>query len=169
MSCTRCGSNKIVKISAKCDDRFSFTYDGIDHVGNVPDWLGLGFGGDYVNISYCGECGQIQHRFPLLVPDDEPVEVKPKEAPSRYVNLGGLIDAFYENAQDINKYREANLQFRSLIKFLNPSEQEAFNHLWVMYNDMRTMRAPYPEFDSYVDFLAHRYSEVEVLEKVLMY
>jgi hypothetical protein len=35
-----------------------------DHDGYVPNDLGIG-GGDYIQFSYCMDCGKIQGSFPL--------------------------------------------------------------------------------------------------------
>jgi hypothetical protein len=61
MAC-KCGSERIVNVSGKCDDRFSATQVDtqfrIDS-GYVPYEIGIG-GGDYINFEYCLGCGRIQ-------------------------------------------------------------------------------------------------------------
>ena len=66
MSCFTCKSEKIAIISAKCGDLCVVEYpDGTEHVGYVPDDLGFDSGyGDYVNITLCLNCGQVQAMFP---------------------------------------------------------------------------------------------------------
>lgn len=68
MSCDNCGSGRVATITAKCSDLFCFSYNDIDYDGYVPDDLGIadesGYG-DYVEFSYCLECGKIQGEFPI--------------------------------------------------------------------------------------------------------
>ncbi len=63
MKC-KCGSDRIISISAKCSDCFGMTIYGRDYDGYVPKDIGVG-GGDYIELDYCMECGQIQGKFPL--------------------------------------------------------------------------------------------------------
>ena len=72
MRCSTCDSEKIVEISAKTSDRFSMSCiaEGLgDYDGYVPDGIGIG-GGDYVEFSYCLDCGQIQGNWPNYLPDE---------------------------------------------------------------------------------------------------
>jgi hypothetical protein len=69
MSCRNsdtCGSDRIATITAKCDDRCTVTFPGlIDSQGYVPRDVGIG-GGDYVEFSWCLDCGLIQsEEFPI--------------------------------------------------------------------------------------------------------
>jgi len=68
MTC-KCGSNRILKLTAKCDDRCDKRVDHLNYHrdGNVPylDFLG---GGDYLQISVCLDCGVLQKFTPV---DDE--------------------------------------------------------------------------------------------------
>ena len=59
MECFKCKSERIVTLTAKCSDRFGMSLGDIDHDGYVPDDIGVG-SGDYVEFSYCLNCGQIQ-------------------------------------------------------------------------------------------------------------
>jgi hypothetical protein len=65
--CRKCGSARVCHVNAKCSDRFyaKSTIDQQEHAGYVPRDMGLGTDGDYVEIDYCLNCGQIQGRFPL--------------------------------------------------------------------------------------------------------
>lgn len=71
MNCDKCGNERIISISAKCDDLFSLNYKGREESCiYVPEDIGVGDGGSYVEFSYCLECGKIQGTFPL--PDPKP-------------------------------------------------------------------------------------------------
>lgn len=69
MACSRCKSIRIANAGGKCSDLFGVSIQ-IDeenvqeHDGYVPDDLGIG-GGDYMEVSYCLDCGQIQGTWPL--------------------------------------------------------------------------------------------------------
>ncbi len=53
----------IIRISGKCDDKFSLRADDIEHEGYVPN-IGIG-GGDYINIEIDAETGQILNWKPI--------------------------------------------------------------------------------------------------------
>jgi len=64
MSCQRCKSDRIVYAGAKCSDTFHASVGEREHDGFVPSDMNIG-GGDYMEIEYCADCGQIQDEFPL--------------------------------------------------------------------------------------------------------
>ncbi len=64
MACQRCKSERIANVSAKCADLCFCSVDGKEHEGYVPSDMGVG-SGDYVELEYCLDCGQIQGGFPL--------------------------------------------------------------------------------------------------------
>lgn len=64
MKCQRCNSDRIASVSAKCSDLCFWETAGIEKDGYVPGDVGIG-GGDYVELSYCLECGQIQGTWPI--------------------------------------------------------------------------------------------------------
>lgn len=70
MTCQKCNSNRVVSVSAKCSDLCVIEYNGSSSNGYVPRDLGIG-GGDYVDFSYCLECGQLQGIFPLATSEIE--------------------------------------------------------------------------------------------------
>lgn len=51
--------------------------EGFSHDGYVPDGLGIG-GGDYLNFSFCLDCGQMQGEFPVPGIRDFVIEDKRK-------------------------------------------------------------------------------------------
>jgi hypothetical protein len=67
MAQCKCGSDRIVNVSAKCNDMCDVStyadcvYRSTD--GYVKRDMGIG-GGDYIEFSYCLNCGQIQGTFP---------------------------------------------------------------------------------------------------------
>lgn len=70
MNCQRCGSDRILDISAKCSDLCFSKFKGTEKDGYVPRANGVG-GGDYVEVAVCLECGQAQGEFPAPDPDFE--------------------------------------------------------------------------------------------------
>lgn len=66
MACQRCESKRIMSISAKCSDLCVAAINGNEHDGYVPNDIGLkDWSGDYVELDYCLNCGQIQGHFPM--------------------------------------------------------------------------------------------------------
>lgn len=67
-TCKSCKGNRISLVSAKCSDACYMSVQGVkkEHDGYVPRNMGIG-GGDYVEFSYCLDCGQIQDKFPVKV------------------------------------------------------------------------------------------------------
>ena len=73
MSCQRCKKDRVIYVQGKTSDMCFVRYKDKEHDGYVPDSIGLkddGAYGDYVQIEYCLECGQVQGKFPI---DDETV------------------------------------------------------------------------------------------------
>lgn len=64
MACKRCKSERVAKVTAKCSDLCFISVSNREHDGYVPRDLGIG-GGDYVEFTYCLDCGQIAGKFPL--------------------------------------------------------------------------------------------------------
>ncbi len=73
MNCQRCQSNRVVNISAKSSDLNFISLGDKVLDGYVPDDMGIG-GGDYIELDYCLNCGQIQGTFPLPETELEQVE-----------------------------------------------------------------------------------------------
>jgi hypothetical protein len=67
MDCQKCGSKSILEISAKCSDMFYSNMNGKEYEGYVPPNIGLGDDSDYVEFSFCLNCGQIQGTFPVEI------------------------------------------------------------------------------------------------------
>lgn len=64
MTC-KCGSTRVIQISAKCND-LAFTtipHLNLEHDGYMP-YLGI-LGGDYVDLNICMDCGQIRGWKPI--------------------------------------------------------------------------------------------------------
>lgn len=78
MNCQRCQSKRVAGVTAKCSDCCGVNLNGADHEGYVPTGLGIG-GGDYVDFSFCLDCGQLQGNFPLA-----PAEIE-KDIPAEEV------------------------------------------------------------------------------------
>jgi hypothetical protein len=64
MSCQRCKSERVATINSKSSDLNFVTLGDKEYNGYVPDDIGIG-GGDYINFSWCLDCGQIQGEFPV--------------------------------------------------------------------------------------------------------
>ena len=64
MSCQRCESERVASVTAKCGDCSGVNLGGNENEGYVPNDMGIG-SGDYVEFSWCLDCGQLQGTFPL--------------------------------------------------------------------------------------------------------
>jgi hypothetical protein len=64
MACQSCNSERIIDVGAKCSDMFWATLGSEEHNGYVLGHIGIG-SGDYVEFSYCADCGHIQGTWPL--------------------------------------------------------------------------------------------------------
>lgn len=58
MAC-KCGSVRVVRITAKCGDMFSAKSGLKEYNGYVPREFNIG-AGDYINFILCIDCGRIQ-------------------------------------------------------------------------------------------------------------
>lgn len=58
MGC-HCGSDRVLQISAKCNDMCSLNFKGVEHNDYVPRDLPIG-GGDYIELDICLSCGKVQ-------------------------------------------------------------------------------------------------------------
>jgi len=95
-TCSKCGGGARVEVTAKCSDLCALqgTLQGtnFNYTGYVPEGLGLGNDGDYVEFSYCPDCGQMAGSWPkaqgLVQVHD--VEVKDLEEPVKVRIIEGI-------------------------------------------------------------------------------
>jgi len=67
-----CKCERIARVSGKTSDLCYFETEGKEKNGYVPSGVGIG-GGDYIDFSYCLDCGMIQSsEFPV---SEESVEL----------------------------------------------------------------------------------------------
>ncbi len=64
MSCDSCNSNRLVNVSGKCSDMCNISYKQMERDDDVPRDMEIG-GGDYLEFTYCLDCGKIQGNFPI--------------------------------------------------------------------------------------------------------
>lgn len=72
-TCDQCGSTRLLAASAKCSDLCHVAEVNEPHRdldGYVPRDCGIG-GGDYVEFTWCLQCGKIQGSFPM---NEDPFE-----------------------------------------------------------------------------------------------
>jgi len=70
MKCKNCESQRLCFICGKCRDLFSYQTQDVDEYDvYVPRNIGIG-GGDYIEFTYCLECGMIQDSFPKYEQED---------------------------------------------------------------------------------------------------
>ena len=78
--CQTCGSDRVASTSSKSVDLNSVVLLGREHDGYVPTDMGIGDDGygDYLDFSWCLNCGQIQGKWPRAKCKLEKPEPKPK-------------------------------------------------------------------------------------------
>lgn len=64
LKCTRCGSGRLMSVTAKCSDSCGVSLDGHDSDGYVPSGLNIG-DGKYIEFEVCAVCGQMQGTWNL--------------------------------------------------------------------------------------------------------
>lgn len=64
MECRGCKSERVARVKGKTDDKCFISIGGKELDDYVPRDMGIG-GGDYIEFSYCLDCGLIQGEFPL--------------------------------------------------------------------------------------------------------
>ena len=64
ISCQHCQSHRVGSVSGKSRDLSDFDLGNQSRDGYLPDDIGIG-GGDYIEFSYCLDCGMIQGKWPL--------------------------------------------------------------------------------------------------------
>lgn len=68
--CDSCGSDRVIKFSAKCSDLCWTQYKGEEYDGYVPRIdADIDEYGDYLCPAICLECGKVQGKFPKPDPD----------------------------------------------------------------------------------------------------
>lgn len=75
--CQTCASSRIAVVSGKCTDscRFAVLFEDFEHEGYAPavvsDHEKEGTGSDYMEITFCMDCGQMQGEWPRSTPKEE--------------------------------------------------------------------------------------------------
>ena len=69
MTC-KCGSKRIAEVNGKTSDMCFVSVGNVDDRDYVPRDMNIG-GGDYLDFSYCLDCGQMQGKFPLPITELE--------------------------------------------------------------------------------------------------
>lgn len=104
MSCNKCNSNRVAEVSAKCSDCCGVNLGDSTHDGYVPKDLGIG-GGDYIDFSFCLDCGQLQGNFPLP-PAEIEKDITDEQIVEFFNNHFGEGSSYYFNKQPmLNKQR----------------------------------------------------------------
>lgn len=62
--CIHCGDDKILYFGGKLSDMGELTYKKYSDESYIPDYSNIG-SGDYINITFCLNCGKIQDKFPI--------------------------------------------------------------------------------------------------------
>lgn len=95
MTCECIMINRLATVSAKCSDLCSVELsDGRESEGYVPHYIGIG-GADYIDFTYCLECGRIQEGDRMWPIAEESLEADfgSKTEFGAYDNLVDYVDS----------------------------------------------------------------------------
>jgi len=155
MSCKKCNSNRVAEVSAKCSDCCGVNLGDSTHEGYVPKDLGIG-GGDYIEISFCLDCGQLQGNFPLPSAKieknitDEQVE----EFFNNYLRTGS-VEGLYSSS-DIFQSRVINFAYEENIKLGN------FVRDYFQFNSDRRPSRKHPSAERFLQMFRDRDADLSV-------
>lgn len=161
MECTNCYSTMFLTISAKCYDMCFVGYGEKGITGHVPPEIGLGSDPNCVNFSYCMQCGKIHGDFPIQLP----VELRPPLVQSAQESeelVSEILQEFYETVMSGSNKVAAELIFRKVIKFLQPSDATILLDAWSKFEDLRCIYPKLPEFDETINWAINRYKNIKV-------
>lgn len=116
MPCKRCNSERIVVISAKASDLFTYIEQDTNYEinGYLPN-CAVG-GGDYANFRYCNECGQLQGNFP-----HKGVEIVRYDVSA----IMRVVDTIYSDEENISERRHLVRGKRvEILKVLDKNQYE---------------------------------------------
>ena len=68
-SCQRCKSNRLLMAGGKTSDMSYYSLGEREHHGYNLPVKNISRGGDYLDIVVCLECGQLQGKWPVGIPD----------------------------------------------------------------------------------------------------
>lgn len=64
-SCQGCQSDRIISLSAQCNDDCSISLNEHEYYGYPLNFLGISRKYDCISFQYCADCGTIQGKWPL--------------------------------------------------------------------------------------------------------
>jgi hypothetical protein len=127
-------------ITGKCSDSFGCRIANTDHGGYVPNDIGIG-GGDYIEIVYCLNCGQIQgSNFPLPPCKLEATISKEDffQFYDDHFSEGKAIFKFQSRSilKDAEVYGEPFQKFlKNLFDFNSFAKMESAKVLWLLFSN----------------------------------
>lgn len=149
MICKNCNSNRVASVNAKCSDCCGVNLGDVSHEGYVPEGLGIG-GGDYIDFSFCLDCGQLQGNFPLASAEieknitDEQVE----EFFNNYFKTGS-IEGLYSSS-DVFQRRVIDFAYEENVKLGN------FVRDYFQFNSDRRPSRKHPTVQRFVQMFRGR-------------
>jgi len=105
MNCQKCASTRIAEFSAKCSDLGWAKIGDSEKDGYLPYDMGVG-GGDYLEISVCLDCGQLQGQWPL---PETKLERKRKKASQQRIEDWVPNLKYWQYLAELKDFVKANL------------------------------------------------------------
>lgn len=153
MSCKHCG-NYLIKLSAKCYDNLTLSYEDPRLVDYSNTNLGFHYDGKVLDLSYCLQCGKIDGNFPVVQNES----VKLEESPTVYI--GEMIKKFYDYVM-LGDTKHADKLMRQLSVRMSPSDVSTLVELWGNYEGIKDVYPRYIEFDECVKEFVERYKKYQ--------
>ena len=160
MECTNCYSTMFLSVLAKCYDMCTVGHEEKGVTGYVPSGIGLGDNPNFVEFSYCMNCGKIHGDFPIQLPG----AFKPpivQSVMTKDIYISEVIQDFYTqvmNGSDV----AADMLIRKVWKFLQPTDASILTEAWQKFEELRQLHPKMPEFDDTVNWIINKYKNVKI-------
>lgn len=168
MECTNCYSTMFLSVLAKCYDMCTVGYEDKGLTGYVPSGIGLGDNPNFVEFSYCMQCGKIHGDFPIQLPGAfRPPVIQPVIPEDEYVSE--VLKDFYQQVMEGGHETTAVVLLRKVMKFLQPTDASILNEAWQKYEDLRQIHPKLPEFDETVNWVINKYKNIKITNNMRAY
>ena len=155
MSCKKCNSNRVASVSAKCSDCCGVNLGDVSYEGYVPEGLGIG-GGDYIDLSFCLDCGQLQGNFPL-----------PTAKIEENISDEQVVEFFNNHFDEGSSIYFNNRMFVERVRVANSAEEEsfllgAFVRDYFEFNSDRTPSRKHPSAERFLQMFRDRDADLSI-------
>jgi hypothetical protein len=134
----------------------------------VPANVGLGTNPNYVEFSYCLNCGTIQGDFPIQLPITFR-STAPAPVIEKVEYVSDVLHDFYHEVMDNSNKLAADLLIRKVTKFLQPIDASILTTAWHKFEELRRIHPIMPEFDETVNWVIKKYKNVKITNNMRAY